>query len=256
MFRAGPRQNGRAGPHASSSVDGTPDEPVPVVPARAPTVVVVDDDDGFRASTVRFLRSVGYEVESYARPDELLARPPSEGPTCVLLDLRMPGMSGLEAQHALALRDHHPIVFMSGHADAATSIQAMKRGAVDFLLKPFEEQAVLDAIERSLRQDAQALAASGARDGARARLARLTARERQVCGHLMQGMLNKQIAAALGIAESTVKVHRSRMMEKLGVGSLVALTRLMDQAAGAPPPAGHPTSGPAAAAPTGDAAVE
>jgi FixJ family two-component response regulator len=150
----------------------------------------------------------------------------------------MPGMSGLEAQHALSLRDYpHPIVFMSGHADVATSIQAMKRGAVDFLLKPFDEQAVLEAIERALHQDSRAMVASSAREDARARLARLTARELQVCKFLMDGLLNKQIAAELGIAESTVKVHRSRMMEKLGLSSLVALTRLVDQAAGAPPSA-------------------
>ncbi|HET9598984.1 MAG TPA: response regulator [Anaeromyxobacteraceae bacterium] len=240
MPRPSSPRDGNAGAAVPPPPDGSAHrESTPAAAARAPTVVVVDDDDGFRASTVRFLRSVGYDVESYAAPEELLSQPPSGGPTCILLDLRMPGMSGLEAQHALMLRqDRHPIVFMSGHADAAVSIQAMKRGAVDFLLKPFEEQAVLDAIDRALRQDAHALAASTAQQEARARLARLTAREHQVCEYLMQGMLNKQIAAALGIAESTVKVHRSRMMEKLGVGSLVALTRLMDQAAGAPPAAG------------------
>jgi FixJ family two-component response regulator len=244
-------QHRSAATQGSSPAEVAPGDPAPLeAPRPAATIIVVDDDDGFRASTVRFLRSAGYEVESYAGPEEFLSRPPSEGPTCVLLDLRMPDMSGLEAQHALALRDYrHPIVFMSGHADAATSIQAMKRGAVDFLLKPFEEQAVLDAIERSLRQDTQALAASSAQQEARVRLGRLTAREHQVCGYLMEGMLNKQIAAALGIAESTVKVHRSRMMEKLGVGSLVALTRLMDQAAGAPPPAGAANGGAGVAAP-------
>jgi FixJ family two-component response regulator len=204
-------------------------------------VIVVDDDDGFRASTERFLRSVGYLVESYADPARLLDRADDDGPSCVLLDLRMPGMSGLELQDALARRGHSPhIVFMSGHADVAAGVQAMKRGAVDFLIKPFEEEQVLEAIERSLRRDEEELAVATARHDAVHRLRRLTARERQVCDFLMQGLLNKQVAAALGIAESTVKVHRSRMMEKLGVDSLVGLTRLMDHASAGAGPGADP----------------
>ena len=199
-------------------------------------VIIVDDDAGFRASTERFLRSVGYEVESYPHPALLLDRPPDDEPTCVLLDLRMPGMSGLELQEELARRGHDlPIVFMTGHGDVAAGVQAMKRGAVDFLLKPFDEPRVLEAIERSLRRASREQAGRIARDEARARVGRLTTRERQVCDYLMTGRLNKQIASELGIAESTVKVHRSRMMEKLGVDSVVALMRLLDQAAGAPP---------------------
>lgn len=199
-------------------------------------VIVVDDDDGFRRSVGRFLQSAGFEVEAYADPAALLDRGSDDELACVvLLDLRMPGMSGLEAQNELARRGFpHPIVFMSAHADVAASVQAMKRGAFDFLVKPFDEQELLDVIGRSLGQDASAHAARDARQHALERLERLTSRERQVSDHLMRGMLNKQIAWELGIAESTVKVHRSRMMAKLGVDSVVGLMRLLDRASVAP----------------------
>jgi FixJ family two-component response regulator len=199
------------------------------------TILVVDDDAAFRASTERFLRSVGYDVECFPTAAALLAREPSEEPTCVLLDLRMPGLSGLQAQAELARHGFlHPIVFMSGHADVTASVAAMKHGALDFLVKPFDEHELLAVIERSLGFDLQVHHARRSQQEALARLGRLTARERQVCDHLMKGMLNKQIAAVLGIAESTVKVHRSRMMEKLGVDSLIALIRLLDEAAATP----------------------
>ena len=198
-------------------------------------VLVVDDDAGFRTSIDRFLRSVGYAVETFDSPAKLLDRAdrkPDDIPTCVLLDLRMPGMSGLEAQNELMRRrDAHPIVFVTAHGDVPASVQAMKKGAVDFLEKPFDEQRVLEAIERAVGKNVQDRSARVAAQQARARLDRLTARERQVCDYLMAGLINKQIAAELGIAESTVKVHRSRMMEKLGIGSVVALMRLRDQAA-------------------------
>ena len=194
-------------------------------------VIVVDDDDGFRASTERFLRSVGYEVETYADARSLVAHGQHDEAACVLLDVRMPGMSGLQAQTELGRqRFRHPVVFVSGQADVATGVQAIKNGAVDFLVKPFEEKQLLDVIERSLDEDARARAARKAQEDALGRLDQLTARERQVCEYLMKGMINKQIAWELGIAESTVKVHRSRMMEKLGVDSVVALMRLLDQA--------------------------
>jgi len=198
-------------------------------------VLVVDDDAGFRTSIDRFLRSVGYAVETFDSPAKLLDRAdrkPDDIPTCVLLDLRMPGMSGLEAQNELMRRrDAPPIVFVTAHGDVPASVQAMKKGAVDFLEKPFDEQRVLEAIERAVGKNVQDRSARVAAQQARARLDRLTARERQVCDYLMAGLINKQIAAELGIAESTVKVHRSRMMEKLGIGSVVALMRLRDQAA-------------------------
>jgi FixJ family two-component response regulator len=198
-------------------------------------VLVVDDDSGFRTSIDRFLRSVGYAVETFDSPAKLLDRAdrkPDDVPTCVLLDLRMPGMSGLETQNELMRRrDAPPIVFVTAHGDVPASVQAMKKGAVDFLEKPFDEQRVLEAIERALGKNVQDRSVRVAAQQARARLDRLTARERQVCDYLMAGLINKQIASELNIAESTVKVHRSRMMEKLGIGSVVALMRLRDQAA-------------------------
>jgi FixJ family two-component response regulator len=194
-------------------------------------VLVVDDDAGFRTSIDRFLRSVGYAVETFDSAAKLLDRSPEDVPTCVLLDVRMPGMSGLEAQNELLRRTvAPPVVFVTAHGDVPVSVQAMKKGAVDFLEKPFDEQRVLDAIERSLSKDVHDRSARIAAQQARARLDRLTARERQVCDYVMAGLINKQIAAELGIAESTVKVHRSRMMEKLGIDSVVALMRLLDQA--------------------------
>ena len=197
-------------------------------------VLVVDDDAGFRTSIDRFLRSVGYAVETFDSPAKLLDRALDDVPTCVLLDLRMPGMNGLEAQNELVRRsDAPPIVFVTAHGDVPASVQAMKRGAVDFLEKPFDEQRVLDAIERSLSKDVHDRSARIASQQARARLDRLTARERQVCDYLMAGLINKQIAAELGIAESTVKVHRSRMMEKLGVTTIAELVKSVVTAAAA-----------------------
>jgi FixJ family two-component response regulator len=194
-------------------------------------VLVVDDDAGFRSSIDRFLRSVGYAVETFDSPARLLDRTHHDVPTCVLLDLRMPGMSGLEAQSQLMRqRDAPPIVFVTAHGDIPASVQAMKKGAVDFLEKPFDEERVLDAIERSLSKNVEDRSSRIAAQQARARLDRLTARERQVCDYLMAGLINKQIAGELGIAESTVKVHRSRMMEKLGIDSVIALMRLRDLA--------------------------
>jgi FixJ family two-component response regulator len=208
---------------------------------RPATILVVDDDAAFRASTERFLRSVGYDVEAFESAIPLLDREPGDMPTCVLLDLRMPGMSGLEAQEALMQHGFpHPIVFMSGYADVATSVLAMKRGAADFVEKPFDEHELLEILERSLAVDLRGRTSRTSHQHALSRLGRLTTRERQVCEHLMKGMLNKQIASDLGIAESTVKVHRSRMMEKLGVDSLVALIRLLDEAGGVHPAAANP----------------
>jgi FixJ family two-component response regulator len=198
-----------------------------------PRVIVVDGDPGFRRSTERLLRSRGFEVEGYAHPARFLERPPEDLPACLLLELAMPGMSGLEVQDELARRGSSlPVVFLSGRPDLPGSVQAMKRGAVDCLLKPLDPRQLLEAIQCSLRRDERARAARAAQQQARERLRRLTVRELQVCDGLMRGMLNKQMAAALGLAESTVKVHRSRMMKKLGLESVVGLVRLMDQAFG------------------------
>ena len=197
-------------------------------------VIVVDDDEMFRESMQSLLTSAGYHVESYSDAAALLARSPNHEPTCLILDLRMPGIDGLAAQEELARRgDTTPVVFVTGDVEAVqASVQAMKRGAADFLLKTCDVQEVLEAIERSLHDDEDRRMAGAERLGARRRLEKLTARERQVCDRVLAGLLNKQIGAELGIKESTVKVHRCRMMEKLGVEHVVELVHLVDNASG------------------------
>ena len=198
-------------------------------------VLIVDDDPGFRDSLARFFHSIGVEVETFASGRAFLAHVPEHegGPSCLLLDLRMPQMSGLQVQEALArIGRELPIVFMTAHGAISASVQAMKRGAVDFLEKPFDERRLCEAVEIALSQSVQSRRQSAAQLEAGRRLARLTAREHQVCDYVMAGLLNKQSADRIGIAESTVKVHRSRMMKKLGVSSVVQLVRLVDAAIG------------------------
>jgi FixJ family two-component response regulator len=196
------------------------------------TVVVVDDDDAFRASMVHFLESAGFRARGVSSAREYLAQPADDGPACLLLDLRMPGMSGLELQGELARAGRLPaIVFLSGHGDVRAAAAAMKLGAVDFLEKPYEEADLLEAIERALARDAEARAHRTARDEARARLARLSPAERQVCERLAAGLRNKEIAAELGKSESTVKVQHWAAMTKLGVTSAVEVARLLELAA-------------------------
>jgi FixJ family two-component response regulator len=196
-------------------------------------VLILDDDAGFRHSMERFLRSIRIAVQTFQTVAEFLAYVPDDGPACVLLDLQMPEMSGLEIQKELArLGRSLPVVFLTGHGGISAGVQAMKFGAVDFLEKPFDERRLCEAIERALSQDVQMRNKSAAQREARRRLSRLTAREHQVCDYVMAGLLNKQSAGQIGIAESTVKVHRSRMMKKLGVTCVVELIRLVDTASG------------------------
>ena len=196
-------------------------------------VLIVDDNPGFRSSLERFLRSVGFSVQAFPTAADFLEAGSPAAPACALVDLRMPGMNGLELQEELTRRGRTlPLVFLTAFGAVAASVQAMMRGAVDFLEKPFEEERLLDAIDRALEKDVRAQRQNSDRQHALERLARITTREREVCDCLMAGLLNKQIAAQLGVAESTVKVHRSRMMQKLGVSSLVDLTRLVDRARG------------------------
>ena len=196
-------------------------------------VLIVDDDAAFRNSLARFFHSIGVDVQTFASGAEFLAHAPKDGPTCVLLDLQMPEMNGLQVQEELArIGAEIPIVFLTGHGTISAGVQAMKRGAVDFLEKPFDEPGVCGAIERALSQDMLVRTQTAAQLEARRRLARLTAREHQVCDSVMAGLLNKQSAGQIGIAESTVKVHRSRMMKKLRVSSVVELIRLVDAACG------------------------
>jgi len=196
-------------------------------------VLIVDDDAGFRDSLARFFESMRIDVQTFASGAEFLAHEPEDGPTCVLLDLQMPELSGLQVQDELVrIGREIPIVFLTGHGAISAGVQAMKRGAVDFLEKPFDERRVCEAVEAALAQSVQARRQDAAQLEARRRLARLTAREQQVCDYVMAGLLNKQSAYEIGIAESTVKVHRSRMMKKLGVSSLVQLIRLVDAVGG------------------------
>jgi FixJ family two-component response regulator len=197
--------------------------------AAAATVLIVDDDASVRKSLTRLVAAAGYGVQAFASAQEFLARPPSTGPCCLVLDVRMPGLTGLELQRTLAQAPHRiAIVFITGHGDVATSVAAMKAGAVDFLTKPFARQALLDAIEQALARDTRELGTEARVEAISRKVALLTPRETAVFALVVTGMLNKQIASELGIGEGTVKVHRARVMEKMGAGSLAELVRLAD----------------------------
>ncbi|HEY3067597.1 MAG TPA: response regulator transcription factor [Methylomirabilota bacterium] len=197
--------------------------------ASAPTVFIVDDDASVRTSVTRLVASAGYAVRAFVSAREFLACAPAAGPCCVVLDVRMPGLTGLDLQQALANATHRSaIVFITGHGDVAMSVRAMKAGAVDFLTKPFESEDLLDAIQRALAKDTHDLGTEARMTEIRQRVSRLTSRETEVFALVVTGMLNKQIAAALGIGEKTVKVHRARVMEKMRAGSVAELVRLAD----------------------------
>jgi FixJ family two-component response regulator len=199
--------------------------------ASTPVVFVVDDDASVRKSLSRVVSSAGYAVELFASAREFLARERVTGPCCIVLDVRMPGLTGLDLQETLAGAAHRmPIIFITGHGDISMSVKAMKGGAVDFLTKPFDVESLLDAIERALTKDVKDRGEEGRTAGVLERVKRLTARETEVFALVVTGMLNKQIAGKLGIAEKTVKVHRARVMEKMQAGSVADLVRLADRA--------------------------
>jgi FixJ family two-component response regulator len=194
-------------------------------------VFVVDDDASVRKSLSRVISEAGYRVQAFSSPRDFLARGPEPGPSCLVLDVRMPGVTGLELQQTLARAVHEiPVVFITGHGDIPMSVKAMKAGAVDFLTKPFAAKDLLDAIRRAVAKDTRDLGTEAREEEIRARVKRLTPRESQVFALVVTGMLNKQIAAELGIGEKTVKVHRARVMEKMQAGSVAALVRLADAA--------------------------
>lgn len=198
--------------------------------ARPPVVFVVDDDLSVRRSLTRLLTAAGYEVETCASAREFLEREAHVGPSCLVLDVRMPGLTGLDVQAALAGAGRRtPIVFVTGHGDISMSVTAMKRGAVDFLTKPFDAEDLLAAIERAVARHARELDDEARAAEIRARVRTLTPREAQVFALVVTGMLNKQIASQLGIGEKTVKVHRARVMEKMRAGSVAELVRLADR---------------------------
>jgi FixJ family two-component response regulator len=196
-------------------------------------VHLVDDDASLRSALQRLLTAAGYRVQAYASAGEFLLEPPADAPGCLLLDLHMPGPSGLELQEALERHGLRlPVVFLTGHGDLTTGIRAMKSGAVDFLIKPVERKALLAAIERALEADAAQRAARAADQNLQTRFALLTARERDVFDLVVAGRLNKQIADALGIAERTVKAQRAQVMAKLGAANAAELGKIAAQLRG------------------------
>jgi FixJ family two-component response regulator len=200
------------------------------MPESDPTVLVIDDDPEFRSSVGRLLRSVGLDARLFASvPDFLISERPI-GPTCLILDVRLPGPSGLDFQRELAEAGVPiPIIFITGHGDVPMSVQAMKRGAIEFLTKPFRDQDLIDAIQFGLARDRAGRAHEKALRALRARFESLTSREREIMIQVVQGRRSKQIADDIGISESTVKVHRSHLMRKMNTRSLAELGRMADQ---------------------------
>ncbi len=202
------------------------------VDTRAVHIHVVDDDALARRAVVRLLRSAGHEATGFAGAGEFLAQHDAGTPGCiVVLDVAMPGLSGLDVQQALAERGHDmPVIFLTGHADVPICINAMKQGAFDFITKPFDDAVLLAAVERALHKAAALQRQRAQRESTNSRLATLTTREREVLEHVVAGRLNKQIAADLGAAEKTIKVHRARCMYKMQARSVAELVRMVERA--------------------------
>jgi FixJ family two-component response regulator len=200
------------------------------------TVYVVDDDAGMRKSLARLVEAAGYGVRAYASAGEFLLAEKSDGPSCLVLDVQMPGPSGLDLQTALARQtDPLPVVFLTGRGDIPMTVRALKAGAVDFLTKPVEGKTLMAAIETALAQDAARRAGRDELRGLRARYEALTPREREVFAQVVTGKLNKQIAGDIGAAERTVKAHRAKVMEKMQAGSVADLVRMAERLGSALP---------------------
>ena len=194
-----------------------------------PSVLIIDDDAEFRDSVARLLRTVGLHPREFSSVSDFLKADPSQGPSCLVLDVRMPGRSGLELQRDLAAANRQvPIIFITAHADVPMTVQAMKGGAMEFLTKPFRDQDLIEAVEAGLARDRARRESDRALVALRERFDMLSPREREVMLHVIAGRLNKQIANDIGIAESTVKVHRVNLMRKMEARSLPELTRMAD----------------------------
>ncbi len=195
----------------------------------APVVFVVDDDRSVREALGSLFRSVDLQAELFGSTAEFLQRKPADGASCLVLDIRLPGVSGLDFQAQLQKANvRTPIIFMTGHGDIPMSVRAMKAGAVDFLAKPFRDQDMLDAVAAALQRDRQARAADSAAEALRASYELLTAREREVMALVTAGLMNKQAAGQLGLSEITVKIHRGHAMKKMKARSLADLVRMAE----------------------------
>jgi FixJ family two-component response regulator len=195
-----------------------------------PVVFIVDDDASVRKGLTNLMRSVGLKVEAFGTAQEFLAANRPDAPGCLVLDVRLPGLSGLDLQRQLLEADiQMPIIFITGHGDIQMSVEAMKAGAVEFLTKPFREQALLDAVQQAIERDREGHAQRAALAELRGRYQTLTSREQEIMTFVVRGLLNKQIAGELGSTEATVKVHRAKLMHKMKADSLADLIRMAEK---------------------------
>jgi FixJ family two-component response regulator len=195
-----------------------------------PTVFIVDDDLSVRRSTERLIRAAGLKVQTFTSAREFLKQPPAPGPACLVLDVRMPGLSGMDLQRELKQAGIHiPIVFITGHGDIPMSVRAMKAGAVEFLTKPFRSRSLLDAVRAAIERERSAYQEQSETGELRQRYEQLTPREREVMALVARGLLNKQVASELATTERTIKFHRANIMQKMHAESLADLVRMTEK---------------------------